>query len=70
MCKYVSSKKRADVGMVQFIPARYGKTPLQKNRRNKEEDLSMQRGGGGGGSRSCATRRRAYLCKTQVINMR
>ena len=36
---------RADVGMVQCVPARYGKTTWQKNRRDKEEGRYMQRGG-------------------------
>ena len=38
-------KTRADVGMVQCVPARYGKTTWRKNRRNKEEHWSMQREG-------------------------
>ena len=38
-------RTRADVGMVQCVPARYGKTTWRKNRRNKEEGRSMQRGG-------------------------
>ena len=38
-------KTRPDVGMVQCVPARYGKTTWWKNRRNKEEGRSMQRGG-------------------------
>ena len=37
-------KTRADVGMVQCVSARYGKTTWQKNHRNKEEGRSMQRG--------------------------
>ena len=41
-------KTRADVGMVQCVPARYGKTTWQKNRRNMEEGRSMQRGGPAG----------------------
>ena len=41
-------KTRADVGMVQCVPARYGKTTWQKNRRNKEEGQSTQRGGPAG----------------------
>ena len=38
-------KTRGDVGMMQCVPARYGKTTWRKNRRNKEEGRSMQRGG-------------------------
>ena len=38
-------KTRADVGMVQCIPARYGKTTWRKKRSNKEEGRSMQREG-------------------------
>ena len=38
-------KTRADVGMVQCVPARYGETTWRKNRRNKEEGRSMQRRG-------------------------
>ena len=38
-------KTRADVGIVQCVPARYGKTTWRKNRRNKEEGRFMQRGG-------------------------
>ena len=45
--KMFPPKTRADVGMVQCVPARYGKTTWRKNRRNKEERWSMQRGGGG-----------------------
>ena len=45
LCKMFPSKTRADVGMVQCVPARYGKTTWQNNRRNKEERRSMQRGG-------------------------
>ena len=41
-------KTRADVRMVQCVPARYGKTTWRKTRSNKEEGRSMQRGGGGG----------------------
>ena len=43
-------KTRADVRMVQCVPARYGKTTWRKNHSNKEEGRSMQREGGGGGS--------------------
>ena len=38
-------KTRADVGMVQCVPARYGKTIWWKNRKNKEEGRSMQNPG-------------------------
>ena len=38
-------KSRADVGMVQCVPARYGKTTWRKNRSDKEERQSMQREG-------------------------
>ena len=64
-------KTRADVRMVQCVPARYGKTTWRKNRSNKlkEEGQSMQRGGGGGGQLVHATRSRAGPYKTQVINM-
>ena len=40
-------KTRADVRMVQCVPARYGKTTWRKNRSNKEEGQYMQRRGGG-----------------------
>ena len=66
VCKMFPPKTRADVGMVQCVPARYGKTTWRKNRRNKEERWSMQRGGG----QSVHATRRAGPCKTQVINMR
>ena len=66
MCKMFLPNTRADVGMVQCVPARYGKTTWQKNRRNEEGGWSMQRGRPVG---PC-TRRRAVPCKTQVINMR
>ena len=69
--KMFPPKTRADVRMVQCVPARYGKTTWRKNRSNKEEGRSMQRGGGGGGGQLVhATRRRAGPYKTQVINMR
>ena len=38
-------KTRADVGMVQCVPAKYGKTTWQKKRRNKEEGRSMKNPG-------------------------
>ena len=41
-------KTRADVGMVQCVPEKYGKTTWQKNHRNKEEGQFMQRGGAAG----------------------
>ena len=40
-----SPKTRADVGMVQCVPARYGKTTWRKNRRNKEEAGPCNKGG-------------------------
>ena len=45
--KMFPPKTRADVRMVQCVPARYGKTTWRKKCSNKEEGRSMQRGGGG-----------------------
>ena len=59
-------KTRADVEIVQCVPARYGKTTWQKN-------VGTRRWAGPckeGGQPVHATRRRAGPCKTQVINMR
>ena len=50
--KLFPPKIRADVRMVQCVPARYGKTTWRINRSNKEEGRSMQRGAGGGGGGS------------------
>ena len=61
----VSSKTRADVGMVQCVPARYGKTTWRKNRRNKEEGRPMQRVGP---ARPC-NKEEGQSMQTQVINM-
>ena len=43
--KMFPPKTRADVRMVQCVPARYGKATRRKNRSNKEEGQFMQRGG-------------------------
>ena len=59
-------KTRADVGMVQCVPASMAKPPGGKTVGTRRRVGPCKEGG----QLVHATRRRAGPCKTQVINMR